>query len=1657
MARFHRPIKHLLVSVLAGAALVACGGGDQEDEPVEIVTEDGEVVERSRADARAAQRREEARQRAVADSDSRFTFARYRVDLSGSEPGACFVFSSALKAETDYSPFLEFQDNFRPALTVNGRELCLGGLTFGQDRIATLKSGLPAEDGRLLAEDEDVVISFQDRPTYVGFQGSGVILPRLEADGLPLETVNVDQVKIEVSRVDSRALYKKDINQGQTRQQGRYLYLYGRDGAQDVSEPVWSGTMAIDALRNEPVTTVFPLSDVIDRSKPGAYFVKIEDGAEIPRGEGPAASAARWIMMTDLALTAYRGEDGLDLTLRSLQTGQPVQAAEIELIASNNSVLGEAQTGADGRVGFDQPIMAGGGNLRPRLVVAYGANGDMAVLDLDRAPVDLASDETGGRTIIGEFDGFTYTDRGIYRPGEAVHVTSLLRDRTGASLGDRSGNIIIYRPNGLEATRHRFTANMAGGIDWTYDIPRGSSRGVWRAAVELDGAGQISTTEFSVEDFVPQRIKVELDETASDSPVKAGEPRNLDVDSRFLYGAPGAGLVVQARMRVAPDPSPFDGFEGFVFGQHDNSFRERLISLPDQVTDGEGKTTLRLDPRNAGEGSNRPLRLITVVDVLEPGGRAVSESIRIPYRAQDLYLGVKKEFDYRAPYGEAANFEVAAINSDGEAVSEDVRWKMISIRRHYDWFREAGSGRWRWRRSRTATVVNEGTLPVSADSTGAISVNGLEYGRHELHLETADGVKTSTQFYVGWGGSVGDDGVEAPDRVDVSAPTEAVRVGRDAEIGILPPFDGEAQIVVATDRVLSVQTRPVSKDGTRVQLPVTEEWGEGAYVMVSVYTKRDPLLNAKPRRAVGVTYAPVDMANRTFEVNLKTRSDVVRPGREHMIEVDIEGGPRERVFMTLAAVDEGILQLTKFQSPDPVDYFFGKKALGVSLYDDYGRLLNPNLGLPGEIRTGGDQLGGEGLSVVPTKSVALFSGIVDVGRSGSVEIPINVPDFNGELRLMAVAWSESGLGTASKPLTVRDPVPVELILPRFLAPGDEAIATASIDNVEGEAGSFDASLNTIGSVTTAVSTISRELDQGERGDTPMRIESAGEGISDLTLSVSGPGNININRTYQIETRSAFLPVSRVDRALMNPGDSWSATTSLLDDFNRGSGAVSVSFSRLPVDGHALYTSLARYPYGCTEQTVSRALPLLYSDQLVAENGDLEGAETPRDRVQQALDRVLARQSSDGAFGLWREGDQYASPWLGAYTVDFISRAKEEGYVVPNEVLTRAYTSLRNIAQGNAYRVYGYETYVNENRRWHNDTQSRLMERSSAYALYVLARAGKADVSRMRYLHDSQLNGIDSPLALGHLAAGLAHMGDRARATSAFNAAIEKLGYNNSGDYYQTPLRDLAALLGLAAETGFTDIVEQLAERLGEDVKDPVNLTTQEKAQLLVALNGLSAGEGNIAMTVDGLGRGNNNDRRYMLGEQTVENGVSFTLGGDAPLFRTVIASGSPSSPPPPAREKLTASKQIRSLSGSSVSLLDITQGDQFIISIQLTPSERRTNPVILEDLLPAGFEIESVLRPSDGYSQDGDSGPYAFVGEIDYAQTTQAQDDRFVAAIDVRNEPVTLAYMVRAVTPGEYVFPGVVAEDMYRPDVFARSAARRVAIAARTGAPGGTP
>ncbi|MEQ8404134.1 MAG: alpha-2-macroglobulin [Oceanicaulis sp.] len=1612
-----------LFTLAAGACalmLAACADDSAPDQP----SSEGALLQ-SRADDAP---------RAGAPQPDGFDYLRYAVNTDSATPQLCLTFSDALDPETDYSAYVDVNEPV--ALSVDGSQLCIGGLNYGQTRELTLRAGLPSAGGDALEADVSTTLTFDDRPAFVGFAGSGIILPRIESDGLGIETVNVDAVEVRIHRVTDRALAFKSLTEGFTAGPGEWNWTPDREEPAEMGVEVYRGRMDTQGPANAATTTVLPVAEALGRLQPGAYYVELFDAAALDReGREPGARAARWLIVTDLAFTAYRGEAGIETIIRSLQTARPMAGVEVQLVARSNEILATRTTGADGRVRFPDTLLAGEDGNRPRLLTAYGPSGDFALLDLQRAPVDLTDAPVDGRAPSGAADAYVYLDRGIYRPGETVQASALLRGPAGNALTDRAGALVVYQPNGLEFARRRFEAAPdAGGVVHGFELPAGAARGGWRLTAELDGLGTVGQAGFQVEDFVPQRVALTLD-ADTETPLRAGETRMIEASARFLYGAPGAGLPMEGTARIQRDPSPFEAYGDYRFGLHDEQFGEQLIDLPRVTADGNGQAQIPIAVDRRGASSTAPLRVRAVVRVQEPGGRAVADDVRIPYRPRDSYAGLKPEFSGRAERDAPAQFSVIALNPAGEPMRGDLAWRLVRNDTDYDWYRTSG-GEWRWRRTETVVPITEGVVTLNGEDSARIVTPPLDWGDYDLIVADGTGTDVASRgFWVGWGGRT-EDGEAAPDQVRVAAPDGPVAVGEEAVITIQAPYAGRADVVVATDRVLTVRQMTLTEEGAEVRLPVTGAWGQGAYVMVTVHTPRDPVDQPLPRRAVGVAYVPVNIDDRTLELSLDA-PELSEPNRTVQIPVTAQGGG-DQIFMTLAAVDEGVLLLTRHQSPDPVDFVFGKERLGVDLLDDYGRVLDPNLGAAAALRSGGDQIGGAGLSVVPTKTVALFAGPVSLDSRGRGTVNLELPDFNGELRLMAVAWSASSLGAADQPMTVRDAVAAELILPRFLAPGDTALATASLDNVDGPSGVYSASVAADGPVSVDGGAADGPLAPGERQDGAVSLDAAGEGVAELTLDVTGPDGFTAASTYPIQVRSPFLPETRVRGVILEPGETYAPPADLLAGYTPGSGLVQISVAPSPIDAAALYQSLHRYPYSCSEQLVSRVTPLLYAGHLAGLVGGT-GPDGAAGEVRSALETVLGRQGQDGAFGLWRMGDGDASPWLGAYTTDFVARAAEAGYPVPPAALDRALAALQPVAQGEMWRS-GYDTDVG-NPRWTSDTAERLADRSAAYALYVLARNGRADRSRLRYMHDERIDRIESPLARAQIGAALAALGDEARANSAFDAAVEALGYENEGDWYQTPRRDLAGVMALAAEAGRFEIVESLSPRLARDLPEPSRLTTQEKAWLILAANALAGDADTLAVTYGGeTGR-----RSVTLDDASVAQASAFTNTGDTPLFLTVLTRGAPDGPPPAASEQLRLEKQITDTAGRSVNST-VAQGDRLVVALTLRPERAALASYVIADLLPAGFEIEAVLRPQDA----GPAGAYAFLGELDEAQIAEARDDRFVAAVEARRtpdrDPVRLAYLVRAVTPGAFALPGAVAEDMYKPEVFARTGSGRVQV-----------
>ncbi|MCI5045510.1 MAG: hypothetical protein MRY72_12505, partial [Aquisalinus sp.] len=400
--------------------------------------------------------------------------------------------------------------------------------------------------------------------------------------------------------------------------------------------------------------------------------------------------------------------------------------------------------------------------------------------------------------------------------------------------------------------------------------------------------------------------------------------------------------------------------------------------------------------------------------------------------------------------------------------------------------------------------------------------------------------------------------------------------------------------------------------------------------------------------------------------------------------------------------------------------------------------------------------------------------------------------------------------------------------------------------------------------------------------------------------------------------------------------------------------------------------------------------------------------------------------------------------------DFLYRAKQEGYAVPDTALESAYSALQQLTTTDRWVSVNYITRI-ERGTIYADNQEFLRRRTAAYAFYVLARAGRADLSDLRYFHDSFITEVPNPLARAHAATALALMGDRTRAANAFRLAEEGLGYSNAENYYQSPLRDAAAMIPLASEVNNQALVERLTGALDQYLgREYYN--TQEQAFLLLAAAALLEQSGDVSIALDGVAiETGGKTPQLALSRNMLREGVSITNESDGPLFRSVSVHATPATAPPAEASGFTLNKRIRTLDGRPVDLASVSQNDRFVISVSGQPQDFRLHPAIVVDMLPPGFEIESVVSEADGAR----NGIYGWLGGVSRAKVAEARDDRFIAAIDLRRYEGTqgfgrfmLAYVVRAVTPGTYVLPGAVIEDMYRPGTYGRTAVQQVSIAA---------
>ncbi len=1042
-------------------------------------------------------------------------------------------------------------------------------------------------------------------------------------------------------------------------------------------------------------------------------------------------------------------------------------------------------------------------------------------------------------------------------------------------------------------------------------------------------------------------------------------------------------------------------------------------------TDAAGKATFPVTLDKLPQTS-RPLEAKITVNMAESGGRAVERTLTLPIAADSAMIGVKPAFSGRSlADGGNAEFDVVMVGADGKAMARSgLKYELLRVDTTYQWYRQ--NGQWNYEPIKRTERVANGTVDVAADKPARLSLP-VQWGRYRLEVTEPNAAITSLSFDAG---VYAESSADTPDLLEIALDKPDYKSGEAMSLAVTATSAGYLTVNVFTDRLVASQAQDVKAGVSQVKLNVGKDWGTGAYVVATLRRPLDARAERMPGRAIGVQWFSIDRGGHTLALDMKLPANI-RPNSTLGVPVKLAGlAPGEDARVVVAAVDVGILNLTNYKAPAPDEYYLGQRRLTAEVRDLYGQLIDGMQGARGAIRSGGDS-GAEMSGAPPTQApLALYSGVVTVGADGVANVAFDIPAFAGSVRVMAVAWSKDKVGKASGDVIVRDNVVLTATLPRFLRTGDRGNVQLELDNVEGAAGDYKIALTADGPIKNEVAAAQvLKLAAKQRDKVAVPVSASGSGPSTIRVNVTGPNGFTQERAYALDVRPASQLLTRRTVRSLASGETLTLSNDMFADFVPGTGRAGLSISiSTSLDAATLLNALDRYPFGCSEQSTSRAVAMLYVNEMSAQARLAPDGEVDA-RIKDAIQRLLARQGSNGSFGLWSVGGDDA--WLDSYVTDFLTRAREKGFEIPASAYTLAIDRLRN--------------YVSS-----SPEPGKSGGRELAYALYVLARNGAAPVGDLRYIADVKLNEVVTPIGKAQIAAALGMLGDKARADRVYLAALEQLSpqpkIDSGRSDFGSALRDAAALVTLASEgRAPQQTIDNAITRVDAARALATYTSTQEDAWMLLAARSLAKQLNAISMNVAGETR-QGAFYRTLRPEQLAAP-FAVTNSGSGNVQAVVSVSGAPLTPEPAAENGFKIEREFHSLDGEMADPSKAKQNQRFVVVLKMTEPKPQYGRVIVADYLPAGFEIDNPRLVSSGQT-----GTLPWISDAAEPVNSEFRDDRFTAAFD-RNAaaPVvfTVAYVVRAVSPGKYVLPQASVEDMYRPDRFGRTATGSIEISAK--------
>ncbi len=1527
-------------------------------------------------------------------------------------------------------------------LNESGTQAVFPYVDTGQTYHVVVAEQLRARNGRQLDAGARRSVQIQQATPALRFTQQGAQLsPRLNT-GLEVETVNMTAVDLDLWRIDND---KIAAFLGQSWSRAHHYYSGHLNSLNTMGKLLYTGRFDFADGNRQRVTRVIGLENLSSHlDEPGVYLA-VATGA----GHYGSNRATTWFTVSDLGMHLRRYDGSLSVWLHGLNDASEQSGISVQLLGNRGEVLDSAVSDQRGFV----RLQGAPDSANERAVMAH-KGGQLALVRLQGPAMDTSAYGLSSRPHRA-LELFIYSPRDIYRPGEEVIVNALLRDNDGRQVQAQPLRAELRRPDGRTHSTHTLPGDEHSFYTLMQALPADAATGRWQFVATL-GSGQRFEYPFQVEDFLPERMTLTLG-SEQPQPLSVADDIQLQVQVNYLWGAPASGNRLETHWQLQPARQISRQYRDFHFGFDDHRARQQG-QLPELNLDQHGRGSLLLS--NNWRNLRQPLQVSLEVSVFESGGRPVSRRWQQTLWPEENLVGVRPAWsgDIASP-NDSVFFEVIQLNARDQLTARDYLDVQLVREDSYHYWQRGNRG-WQGRNSSTEAVVYNRVVALHEGESLQLSMP-VEYGNYRLELRDREGTLLNRyEFFAGWHWhrAQGDQGVR-PEQVQLAWNAGAYRGGDTAVLTLTSPFDGEGLVTVESDELLW-QGRVAVRDGTgKIAIPVDRRW-QRHDIHATAMVLRPALQRSAslPRRGLGILPLPLERSDRQLRLELEAPR---RVEPETVLPVTLRLSPEqagEQVSVTLAAVDSGVLSLTNFVTPDPFGFFFGPRRYGVEVRDSYSDLFEISEAPLALQRFGGDaddlSRGGDA-PMSDVQIVSLYTGKVTLDAEGRAELNLRLPYFNGELRLMAVAFDRRRVGSADTRVTVAAPVVAEINLPRFLALGDTTEAVLDIQNLLPASRQLEVVLSAdhqLGGQSlheTLTLSPSGGADNRQWLRLPLEAQSAsGQGEITMTLrSLDGKAPaLNMERQWRLGMRPAFPVVRKSQQLRLGAGETVELSQALVEQARPDTLEAALSISRTPpltVDDHLNF--LLQYPYGCAEQTSSRLWPLVLAsgaDAARIERFFQERARTGRDSIgtvlEQGFSRLAGMQQADGGFGLW-SADHDEARWITVYIVDLLHTAQQRGFPVDNAVLGKALQRLEHYARGHSSGAA--------------DWQRHYQASYTAYASLVLARAGRGRLADARNLYDHRADHIQSPLAMAQLALALELLGDIRRAGEAWRRALswqgDPAGY--LGDY-GTPVRDLAATMLLARESELIAALDlevwSLALQLRDNMIGRDWYSTQEHMalyRLAIVWQSMAADpwQAELQFASDSLALDESRQwsRFWRTGNWSGDARLHNQSAGS--LFVNFTLQGYPEEMPEPLVQGLEISRDYYSLDGEPLDPSRLHSGDFALVKLSVRSLSGRVRDALVVELLPAGLELENqnlvhARRLDDLRINNRSVGDWQRQTRLVYREF---RDDRFVAALDLHSgQTAYLFYLARAVTPGVYRIPPSMVEDMYRPELRGYSA-----------------